>query len=325
MAKIIIHIGVGKTGTTTLQNNLFARHRGILNIGRPYTSLEVKSGVESLRDDDAFDYLSTVMARLTEAALASANGRTTVLSDETLVHSIHQSLIAARLNAAAPSAHILITVRNQYDLVASYWAAHGRILKNVPRPYRGKAVSFDDWFALAAEAKQQFFVRLDFWRLYRIYAEVFGSERVHIMTFEKLAADPVCYARDLAALMGVDEDEMSELVSARPVNRRPSGAASRYQSLRAWLLPHVSFSTIPGGDAVRRVLHRLIEAGSPLSVRLTQTQRDTIRERFGTGNRALAGALGIDLARLGYPMPLDHASNRPRSAMFALQASRGHE
>src|SRR5262245_25320915 len=113
MAKVLIHIGVGKTGTTTLQNNLFARHRGILNIGRPYASQEIKSGVESLRDDDTFDYLSTAMARLIAAALARANGRTIVLSDETLVHSVHQSLIAARLHAAAANAHILITVRNQ--------------------------------------------------------------------------------------------------------------------------------------------------------------------------------------------------------------------
>src|SRR5262245_7697968 len=113
-------------------------------------------------------------------------------------------------------------------------------MKNVPQPYLGKTVSFDDWFAFADEAKRRFFVRLDFWRLYRIYVKAFGAERVHVMTFEKLAADPVSYARDLAVLMGVDEDEMSELVLARPANRRLSGAASRYQALRAQLLPHVS-------------------------------------------------------------------------------------
>ena len=35
-SKIIIHIGAGKTGTTSLQNNLFSRHKDIVNIGIPY-------------------------------------------------------------------------------------------------------------------------------------------------------------------------------------------------------------------------------------------------------------------------------------------------
>ena len=62
----LIHIGVGKTGTTTLQNNLFARHSGILNVGRPYANEEFKQAIDSLRDDDASDYKSSAICRLLE-------------------------------------------------------------------------------------------------------------------------------------------------------------------------------------------------------------------------------------------------------------------
>jgi hypothetical protein len=321
--KALIHIGVGKTGTTSLQRNLFAHHTGIRNIGRPYTDDEFRRAVESLREDDEADYRPFAFRRLCELAATRADGRAIVLSDETLVHPVHQSLIAKRLSSVLPEAHILITIRNQYDLIASYWAAHGRNLKGVPGPYLGKTVTFDDWFAFEAQAKRSFFSRLDFYRLYQIYAEIFGADRVHVMTFEELAGKPVPFAHALAALIGVDENEMSELIMSPPAKTRPSEATAKYRALRARMLPKVALSQIPGGAAVRRAINRFIEAGPPLAVTLTPAQRDIIGERFGPGNKALAATIGVDLAGLRYPSPSDQAPTRHREETFVVPASGG--
>jgi hypothetical protein len=193
----------------------------------------------------------------------------------------------------------------------------------VPRPYRGKAVAFDDWFAFEAETKRSFFARLDFYRLHQIYAEVFGEDRVHVMTFEALAGKPVTFAHGLAALLGVDESEMSELIMAAPRKKRPSERASKYRNLRGRLLPKVAFSQMPGGAAVRRVIHRFIKAGPPLEVNFTPAQRELIRERFACGNEALATTLGIDLASLSYPLPPGRAAARRPDLTLAAPAPGG--
>lgn len=321
--RTLVHIGVGKTGTTTLQRNLFARHKGILSVGRPYANDEFKGAIESLREDDEADHEPSALAHLCGMAVSEAKTRAIVLSDETLVHPVHQSVIATRLYTVLPDAHILITIRNQYDLIASYWAAHGRNLKDVPPPYRGKTVTFDDWFAFEAEAKRSFFLRLDFHRLYQIYAEIFGSDRVHVMTFEELAGKPLRFAHALAALLGVDEREMSELIMAPPAKTRPSEASTKYRTLRARMLPKVAFSQIPGGAAVRRAIHRFIEAGAPPKVVLTPAQREIIRERFGPGNEALAATIGVDHVSLHYPSPSDQVPTRRRELTYAAPASGG--
>jgi hypothetical protein len=320
--KTLVHIGVGKTGTTTLQRSLFARHRGVLSIGRPYANEAFKQAIESLRDDDEADYRNSALAEHCVKVTSGADGRVVVLSDETLVHPVHQSIIARRLHDVLPDAHILMTIRSQYDLIVSYWAAHGRSLKGVPKPYCGKIVGFDDWFAFEAEARKGLFARLDFYRLYQIYAEIFRRDRVHMMTYEQLASEPDLFASSLAALLGADENEMIELMAAPPTKTRPTAAKTRYKDLRSWLLPKVALSRLPAGPMLRHALHTFVDAGSPLRAVLTQSQRDAIRERFGSGNQALAATVGIDLSGLRYPLAADQAQLH-RDMRFAAPAPGG--
>jgi hypothetical protein len=81
--RTLVHIGVGKTGTTTLQRNLFVRHRGILSIGRPYANDEFKGAIESLREDDEADYKHSAVAQLCGMAVSEAEARAIALSDQT--------------------------------------------------------------------------------------------------------------------------------------------------------------------------------------------------------------------------------------------------
>jgi hypothetical protein len=186
-------------------------------------------------------------------------------------------------------------------------------LKGVPSPYRGKRVSFDNWFAFEADARRGFFARLDFERLHRIYSERFGAERVHILTFESLAHEPGNFARTLSALIGVDQNEMSHLIMAPAAKTRPSGARVNYSALRGRLLPNFAFSKFPGGPAIRRALYKFFERDAPLKVTLTPSQRELLIDRFGVGNRLLATKLCLDLESLGYPWPRDPvASPHPK-------------
>jgi hypothetical protein len=192
----------------------------------------------------------------------------------------------------------------------------------VPQPYRGKTVSFDDWFSFEAVAKRSFFTRLDFHRLYQIYAGAFGADRVHVMTFEELVVKPMAYAAALATLLGVDPDEMSKLIVTKPAKPRPSEVATKYRALRQRLLPNISLAQLPGGATVRRALHKFIETAPPLTVVLKPAQRDIICARFGPSNRLLAAATQIDLTALDYPMTPDPAPTRMETA-FAAPVSGG--
>ena len=250
---VVVHVGVGKTGTTALQNNLLASHPALLSIGRPYVSLEWRQALESVQYDDDYDYRSARFLSLCDQARAHANERTIVLSDESIVHPAHQSLVARRLREALPTADILITIRAQHDLIISNWAQHACILKRVPGPHVNSYVPFDDWFRFQQKHMKGrglgagFFKRCDYYRLYKIYEQAFGSERVHLLPFELLRSDPHQYYSRIATLMRIETADV-ETALALPVKQRKSASRLKLQSSRiAFRLNPASTTHLPCG------------------------------------------------------------------------------
>ena len=139
---IVIHPGFQKTATTTLQDHLFSRHQGILNLADPYTSDLSDLGHELKKPYGRFS--EATLRGITADLLTDADGskQVAVISDEEFtVFNSTMALIPERLHALYPDATILFTIRNQIDWVKSFYAATGRKNQPAPAPYGNRYVS----------------------------------------------------------------------------------------------------------------------------------------------------------------------------------------
>ncbi|MCI5059444.1 MAG: hypothetical protein MRY79_00060 [Alphaproteobacteria bacterium] len=93
--EIYIHIGVGKTGTTTLQNNVFAQLPDVACLGRPnhldQTYKDFMYGVRLAEDFEVKEYTQPFVQRVLESSAQKV-----IISDEALAFDV-SSHVARRL------------------------------------------------------------------------------------------------------------------------------------------------------------------------------------------------------------------------------------
>jgi len=245
MLPACIHVGVPKSGTTTLQFNLFARHSQIVYIGKPYddpsVSEEASQAVADLADSlwqvDELEFDLARAKALFELGVRGRGqrpGRCLVFSEEGLTGASGADRVctAGRLHRIFGSCRILITVRNPLDalLAGHRWClARGLI-----------HVGFDAWirqcrtFSLYNQCRNDFPLRQYLYgRLVRAYQNEFGADRVLVLPLEMLSKDPAGYIHRLSGFLGVDEGEASRLLDQGPIqNRSLSAWATRYQNVQ---------------------------------------------------------------------------------------------
>jgi hypothetical protein len=319
MTPLVIHIGLPKTATTTLQECLFARHPSINYLGKPYTRGSLGMAIHAIRLMDEIEYRSVAAERMeyVKQALSDRDDAhlVTVLSDEGLSASggADRTLIARRLFEAFGDARILITVRRQVDALESYYAEY---LRRVSAESGLRYYSFPQWIQSCyvkygrprrAGMRKQFFYtsaiavgnplsELKYYELAEMYSEIFGHGRVRILLLEELREDPRAFYRSIADFLGIDHALLPEDVIRSKRNESPSGVAvleKRYPALArvksALPKPLVAAvkSYVPGQKA------KLSWPGG---------LRETIGEIYVDGNRRLASSYGLPLGGYGYPL-----------------------
>lgn len=232
--KTVLHIGVGKTATSSLQHKIFSKLGGIHYIGRPYRDHEWPILRNKLTSADDYDFEKVRLAERFSGELEAAaeQSKTLLLSDETIAMHPMQTLVARRFREFLPNAEILPTIRNQYTIIPSYYANHGRLLKGVPGRWNGRHVSFEEWFEFCVNnVTKSFFHSLRYFRFADIYASVFGSNNVHVLVYEDLAHDREKFAEELARVLGGDVDEILNLLEGKRVHPRDTARLLLYQRL----------------------------------------------------------------------------------------------
>lgn len=308
MVKVLFHIGVGKTGTTSIQENIFNKHSKICCKGRPnHNNEEYNRFYFALTREEDNKKASRIIHDFISKAKEEAdrnNAKIIVISDETLCGSPLDSVVANRFAEAVPDATILITIRNQFTALPSYYSGHGRILKDVPLPYNGSAVSFDNWFNYASDNfENSYFRPLGYYSLFKIYSQSFPSENIHILTFEDFINNKKKFASDLGALLDVDISKVEEKLSEKNQNPRSSGMRVAYQHFRSNFLHNSSLtSLIPGGAFLRKSFNNFLDSGKPNKVILSEKQKAKIVDSFAVENAKLAKEKNLSLAELGYPI-----------------------
>jgi hypothetical protein len=227
--------------------------------------------------------------------------RVVVESDETLVKgddtfsSVHITL--ARIRDAVPDAQILLTIREQRDLLVSAFK-HG-LRVGLPE------ATLEEFLLSPRGADFISFTR--YATLLQLIGLHFPARQVHVIPFEWLRDDPVRFYDRVYDVLGLkppaDPDIPPENTSPDPAQLEALGQLAELRrpgTARAWpeLLVRgvrvlgAATDDATGGRLARLARYRLRWTRSPLCTALDEEHREQ--------NRQLADQTGLDLASLGY-------------------------
>jgi hypothetical protein len=295
---ILLHVGLPKTGTTSLQELVFSAHSGIRYFGQTnlWRKPDAKTVLKALLLGNEAD-LAAASKILTNAA---RDGRAVVISDEALtlgefmlratrwpLRSDHATT-ANRARALLGHAEILIVLRAQADWIES-WHLQG--LKS------GKYVETDYHAWLKNDlggSAERLLALLEYDVLYEAYRSAFGTQHVHIRFYEHYQNRFQDLAAESAGFVGIDADRARQLIVEGEA-RNVSG--SQYTGLAPIVRRLASHEPMRGLlDAlpvrVRQVLrNQLVRDRAYL--RLNEADRAAIGARFAAGNVRLQHALGL--------------------------------
>jgi hypothetical protein len=308
MNRTYVHIGLPKTGTTSLQDLFFAEHPQLAYLGQTnlWTHEDAKTVIKSILVEDYYrgicgeNAVSQVIDRLLE------NRDRLIISDEAFtlgefmlrgpkwnLHSDHRAM-AQRLRDVLGNVDIFIVLRNQADWLSSW---HRQGLKT------GKYVEIDfkQWLNKdIGPNRDHLYSLLDYDSLYQAYCEVFGPDRVHVYLYENYRDRFELLAEQMAQVMGIDSSLASRSIAGAAKNvtgehfQAPSATLkklTRKQPARAIL------SIIP--TSIKEATRRFLSAPQKYSG-MNEKDKAEITSYFSESNQRLLKRINSQAIPKGY-------------------------
>lgn len=320
--RLLLHIGVPKSATTSLQFGAFPKHPDVRFLGKPFYdekfgyegSLATAELVGSLWKQDELEFDLALARQRFDAGVRPRLGgdQLAVLSEEGLTQAsaADRTLTARRLAALCQnvSCSILITIREQKSALLSghQWVYTRRLT----------ALGFEDWLEWCNSYSSYHGCNNDFplrqyryARLVETYAELFGRERVLVLPMEMLAREPAMFFTRLENFAGIRR--FWGLPQSPPMhmeNRSPGRLGIRYQRLvkggrhlgnRLRGMRVAPSEALEGGGIHARIMGLLARIDVPMKPMSMQTAA-WLDDYYRTDNARLAAFTHLDLARYGY-------------------------
>lgn len=302
MTSCFLHIGLPKTGTTSLQGNLFSRHSQLAYVGKPllHNDPDMHASMRPFVEakDDGFDAVAA--GRNIRDRFGKGDALPLLLSEEEFSTGTHRvrvepSEIARRLALAFPEARVLITIRRQEEVFQSLYC-HLMNVGFMP------PIHFREWIRHErslpdGEGRIRLF---DYDRIHQTYSEFFGEERVRVLLYENLKTDPGKFIETVCNLLGIDPVEGAALAAKdQPLNPRVNRRQLSWRRFSRITRP-VPWDGIVNRLRLRSALDRFLSGGAPIHLEYEPEDLDFIRNRFAASNRTLSRRIGIDLGKNGY-------------------------
>jgi hypothetical protein len=218
MTDTVIHVGLPKTGSTFIQENVLSASEDVFYVGRPYTQEGQAFNMIQYCDDSIYN-AERVQEELNNLR-RRADGKRIVISDEMLAGSPlygfrNRSSIARRLQRHFPEAEIILCLRNQVDLLQSYFKQitamgwNGRVLDRNYVHRSGSGLSFEDWREGTRWDKTRRVVShhslisveyFKYTRLYECYDQLF--DEVSVLLFEDFQEKQDAFFEKWASISG---------------------------------------------------------------------------------------------------------------------------
>lgn len=298
---LLLHPGFHKTGTTWLQETVFAE-------GRLFRALLTHHEIDELlvRPHDLEFDEEAARTRIAGLRESIQSGITDVISSEILSGTMFSGSreclrLAERLRSVIGEARILLTVRSQQSIMRSVYLQYVK---------RGGRLSIQDFIDYSPEPGYFWFnLRLlEFDRLAGAYAGLFGADNVLVLPQELLKTDRGAYLSHLFAFADIPEDGRAVALDFG-TERGVSPPASGIPLLRTANIfqPGPLNPEAPGFlSFIGRPLHRLAyrwRIGIEGAERALNTAIEArLSGRYAMANRRLQEYAPVDLAALGYEM-----------------------
>ena len=298
---VVIHVGVSKTGTSTLQEEVFPKHEGIDFRFWPDTH-DIPLFYDCLYcdviydDDDRFEKCAEAIREAHKDAVSPI-----LYSREHLTHQRYdKGTMARRLRRLFGEAKIIVTIRNQMDWIESSHVWNQQLLR---RPWQGGLPPLLPSY-LEGNWKERWRSRIssgDFGAIVRRYAELFGRENVCVLPFEEMVRYPDLFAERLFGFIGVDPDRGRSLMEGSHRNPRLSRREYEFWRWRAWLVP-LSVQRVFMTLGMPTPLVRFLQSGSRFKAQIPDVWQARLSEHFAPGNRYIMDTFGVPLDQYGYPV-----------------------
>lgn len=320
----VIHIGMPKTATKTLQWRLFAGHSEIYYMGRfdgPFFQGRYRR-FAACRDATVFNLMQQIAyGEVYDPDFAACRELFTRISTtaarENLLpvwswESYSTDILAKRrvrarnLKRVFGAARIIMTLRNPVGLLES---AYFQQLKrdNVSLSARlGDApfyYSIEEW--LERFMNTEIMPHLQYAETIQAYVEQFGPENVSLFLFEELLEDRPLFFTRICNSMGIDPEEGVRLTAESTDNERWTTAqiealqkikGSQVQSLRFRFAPRRRRKELLGLNRRREPVVKGAKARAPIP----PAWREKIFALTLEGNHWLAETFALPLAHYGY-------------------------
>ena len=128
LENVILHVGLAKTSTTYFQKCVWPKLKTYTHLTRPFTVHNHAFNQLQYADDSLYD------KELVVDELNKISGKNLMISDSFLTGQpvgfsyINRSLIAKRLKEIFPQAKILLFLRDQKDILLSYYSSYVKML-----------------------------------------------------------------------------------------------------------------------------------------------------------------------------------------------------
>jgi len=334
-ARVFLHIGEPKTGTTFIQQVMWGNRaelaaQGVVLPGHHpqdhFRASQDLRGIEKLASDPAGSWTGEWEIL---ASQAKQPGKTAVISHELFSAADPEQAATAVRSLQPAQVHIVLTVRDMATLLPAEWQETVK---------HRNARSWEDWLgdvidreSVDADRRQWWFWRVhDTLAILRLWAEHVPPERIHVVTNPPRGSAAGLLWERFASLLGIDPG-CADLSRARP---NVSLGMAETEFLRRLN------QALPGPDAVpdwfymwnvkETVAHRAL-AGRPRGGRLilpaerdawAKQQSETLIDGLRTSGCQIAGDLD-DLRPPQVTQPPAGPSDQPAEAILdaAVQAA----
>ena len=320
MKPLFLHPGMGKTGTTTLQNSVFQHHSEIGYLGK---------SAEYRAEGNELGFASNVLAeeliplllegkRLTQTQKQQAIRNLVEFSDSNpstkVMLASWESISECRpyrfarllqqLLSINPDLHVLFTIRNPVHWIASAYLQRlkATVMGHPQRyavPLTLKTIS--QWYQISRVA----------WRSdlplplinVRTAHRLLPKNRVGVVCFEHLRLDPALFYIKIASFLGVSIEEA--VGHSSEAHRNPSLTRDQHEFLLRLLdtnsgLLGVSISAASKRDRV--LFKSLSKSGNALQIEIPDAVRRRVAKAAISECRWLAQEFDLPLEQLGYPL-----------------------
>ncbi len=308
---VVVHIGFPKTGTTTKQKHLFAKHSQVRFLGKPYGMDSLRKEIANLVMQESLTYDPTPLKTIFRDALVDTpqtapEKKLLLLSDEILVSASKardKGVVANRIKEIFHPCKILVTIRNQMDIVKSAYVNGGLYFRHVPEKYRHYVMSFQEWLDIDQSKYHGSFVEnVKYIETIDFYATLFGSENICVLLFEEFLQDKKNYVKKLSAFLGIDETEAYNLLAEAHENKRLDKAELDSRKIRS---KFGSIGTLPVFSHMAALLGKLKHSTGTTdksSSQIPKEHHQKLIQTYSPGNRQLIEKYKLPLEQYDYPL-----------------------